>query len=367
MVSSLALLVEIFVGLASAVLCGFFCFGCVLQAAGSYFRRGSRGISDEIFRIFVSMIFVFPGQGSQCVGMGREVFSAFPSARAVFLEVDEALGENFSRRLFHGPQAFLTRTENAQPGLFAVCMAIFRSLEAEFGISLSVGSFAAGHSLGEYTALAAVGSLGISDGARLLRLRGRLMQSAVGEGCGAMVAILGLDWNGAVALAEEASRLSGEVCEATNDNSMHQVVLGGTRSGISRACALARAFGARRVIPLSVSAPFHCSLMSGCEGPMREALSEVCFRSPELPVISNVTARPLCDSAYISDMLVRQICAPVRWRESMQFFASVGGRSLLELGPGKTLCNLARGVIRACTSASTPEDLERVATFLSSR
>ena len=190
----------------------------------------------------MSMIFVFPGQGSQCVGMGREVFSAFPSARAVFLEVDEALGENFSRRLFHGPEAFLTRTENAQPGLFAVCMAIFRSLEAEFGISLSVGSFAAGHSLGEYTALAAVGSLGISDGARLLRLRGRLMQSAVGEGCGAMVAILGLDWNGAVALAEEASRLSGEVCEATNDNSMHQVVLGGTRSGISRACALARAF-----------------------------------------------------------------------------------------------------------------------------
>jgi [acyl-carrier-protein] S-malonyltransferase len=303
--------------------------------------------------------FVFPGQGSQAVGMGRELADAFAPARYVFEEVDEALGQRLSRLMFEGPEDQLTLTENAQPALMAVSLAVMRTLEQEGGLVLAeAADFVAGHSLGEYSALAAAGTFEIAEAARLLRQRGAAMQEAVPVGEGAMAALLGLDLEEAEAVAEAAAE--GEVCAAANDNAPGQVVVSGHKAAVERAVALAAERGARRSILLPVSAPFHCPLMAPAADVMAEALAEVTLQPPRVPVVPNVTAEPTSEPEALRRLLVQQVTALVRWRESVLAMRERGVDTLVEIGAGKVLCGLARRIERdlVAVPVGTPGELE---------
>jgi len=287
--------------------------------------------------------FTFPGQGSQTVGMGKALADAFPAARAVFEEVDAALGEKLSTLIWEGPGETLQLTENAQPALMAVSLATLRVLEAEAGISVARdAAFVVGHSLGEYSALAAAGSFSISDTARLLRTRGLAMQKAVPVGVGAMAALLGLDYETAVAVAEEAAQ--GEVCQAANDNGGGQVVVSGDKTAVERATEIAKGKGAKRAMLLPVSAPFHCRLMQPAADVMAKALSEVTVNRPVVPLVSNVLAAPISDPEEIRKRLVEQVTGTVRWRESVAYMAGQGVTHFLEIGAGKVLSGLVKRI-----------------------
>ncbi|HEY0352391.1 MAG TPA: ACP S-malonyltransferase [Enterovirga sp.] len=302
--------------------------------------------------------FIFPGQGSQAVGMGKALADAFPQARAVFEEVDAALSQKLSQLMWDGPAEELTLTANAQPALMAVSLAVMRVLEAEAGLDLQRdAAFVAGHSLGEYSALAAAGSLSVSDTARLLRIRGNAMQNATPVGMGAMAALLGLDEAAAGEVAREAAQ--GEVCDVANDNGGSQVVVSGLKSAVERAVALAPAKGAKRAVMLTVSAPFHCALMAPAAEAMRQALGEVTIRSPAVPVIANVEARPLTSPDAIRDALVRQVTGTVRWRECVAFMAGEGVNRFYEIGSGKVLTGLVKRIAAGASGAAigTPDDV----------
>jgi [acyl-carrier-protein] S-malonyltransferase len=307
--------------------------------------------------------FIFPGQGSQSVGMGKMLAAEFPQAAAVFEEVDDALGQKLSELMFEGPNAELTLTANAQPALMAVSMAVMRVLEAEAGLDLARDAqFVAGHSLGEYSALAAVGSFTLADTARLLRLRGEAMQKAVPVGEGAMAAILGLEFGPVAAVATEAARqlsLEGAVCQAANDNGGGQVVISGTKSAVEKAMELAKAAGAKRTLLLPVSAPFHCALMQPAAEAMAAALADVTIRAPCVPLVANVLAAPITDPAQIRQRLVEQVTGTVRWRESIAFMADHGVTTFIEIGAGKVLSGLVARIAPGATGASvgTPTDI----------
>lgn len=309
--------------------------------------------------------FVFPGQGSQAVGMGQALAEAFPAARMVFEEVDEALKQRLSRLMFEGPESDLTLTENAQPALMAVSLAVVRVIEAEGGVRLAdKGAFVAGHSLGEYSALAAAGALGLADTARLLKRRGQAMQRAVPVGEGAMAALLGLDLEAAteIAAAAVAAGEGEEVCAPANDNAPGQVVVSGHKAAVERAIAIAAERGARRSVMLPVSAPFHCALMQPAADEMAEALAKVDLAMPALPLVANVTARQVSDPETVRGLLVRQVTGMVRWRESVLYMKEQGVHELVELGAGKVLSGLARRIDRdlAAVSAGTPAEIEAV-------
>ncbi|PTM61741.1 ACP S-malonyltransferase [Phreatobacter oligotrophus] len=309
--------------------------------------------------------FTFPGQGSQAVGMGKALAEAFPAARAVFDEVDAALGEKLSAIMWDGPIETLTLTENAQPALMAVSLATIRVLEAEAGLDLKRdAAFVAGHSLGEYSALAAAGTFSIADAARLLRIRGNAMQAATPVGTGAMAAILGLEFDAVAAVAAEAAQ--GEVCQAANDNGGGQVVISGHKAAVERACELAKSKGAKRAIPLPVSAPFHCALMQPAADAMAEALSKVTVRAPVVPVVANVLAAPITDPAEIVRRLVEQVTGTVRWRECVAAMAGAGVTTFYEIGSGKVLSGLVKRIADGATGTAigTPDD---VAAFKAAR
>ena len=302
--------------------------------------------------------FVFPGQGSQTVGMGKALAEAFPQAKAVFDEVDEALSQKLSTLMWEGAAEELTLTANTQPALMAVSVASIRVLEAEAGLDLKQhAAFVAGHSLGEYSALAAAGSLSVSDTARLLRIRGNAMQNAVPVGQGAMAALLGLEYDAALEVAREAAE--GEVCDAANDNGGAQVVVSGHKSAVERAVAIAQTKGAKRAVMLAVSAPFHCALMQPAADAMREALDRVTVNTPVVPIVANVEAASITDPSVIRDALVRQVTGTVRWRESVAFMASQGVDSFYEVGSGKVLTGLVKRIAAGASSAAigTPEDI----------
>ena len=315
----------------------------------------------------MSIAFIFPGQGSQAVGMGAELAKAYAPARAVLAEVDEALGQSLSTLIWVGPEDQLTLTENAQPALMAVSLAIIRTLEAEKGLSLNESAaFVAGHSLGEYSALAAAGSFSLADTAHLLKTRGQAMQTAVPVGEGAMAALLGADLSQAQELAKAASQ--GEVCDAANDNAPGQVVISGTRAAIERAVVLAPKFGARRAVLLPVSAPFHCALMQPAARVMQEALSEVKISAPSVPLVANVLASAVSDPEAIRARLIDQVTGMVRWRESTLYMRDQGVDSLYEVGAGRVLTGLARRFEGfEARSVGTPEELEAAATALQAR
>jgi [acyl-carrier-protein] S-malonyltransferase len=305
--------------------------------------------------------FIFPGQGSQSVGMGKALADAFPQAKAVFDEVDQALSQKLSALMWEGPAEELTLTANAQPALMAVSLAAIRVLEAEAGLDLNKhAAFVAGHSLGEYSALAAAGSLSISDTARLLRIRGNAMQNAVPVGQGAMAALLGLEYDVALEVAREAAQ--GEVCDAANDNGGAQVVVSGHKSAVERAVAIAQTKGAKRAVMLAVSAPFHCALMQPAADAMREALAGVTVNSPAVPVVANVEAAPITDPAAIRDALVRQVTGTVRWRESVAYMAAQGVDSFYEVGSGKVLTGLVKRIAAGASAVAigTPEDVAAI-------
>ena len=303
--------------------------------------------------------FTFPGQGSQSVGMGRDLAVQYAEARAVFEEVDEALGQKLSDIMFNGPDDELTLTENAQPALMAVSMAIIRVLGAH-GVELSAhADYVAGHSLGEYSALAAAGSFSLADTARLLQIRGRAMQQAVPVGAGAMAALLGLEFDTANDIAQQAAH-HGEVCSAANDNAPGQVVISGSAAAVARAIDMAKEQGAKRAIELPVSAPFHCSLMTPAAEAMAAALAEVTINPPSTPLVANVTAEANTDPDLIRQQLVAQVTGVVRWRESVVWMAGQGVTSLLEIGSGKVLSGLAKRIDRGlnATALSEPADVE---------
>ena len=302
---------------------------------------------------------IFPGQGSQAVGMGRDLHDAFAAARAVFQEVDEALGESLSSLMFEGDESQLTLTRNAQPALMAVSLAAIRALEAEGAWRLEErAAFVAGHSLGEYTALAAAGCLALDDAVRLLRLRGEAMQQAVPVGSGAMAALIGADLTQAEAIAEEAA--GDEVCVVGNDNAPGQVVVSGATSAVERAVALAPDRGIRRAVMLPVSAPFHSPLLAPAAETMAAAFETVPFGPLDVPVVANVTARPVHAAADVPALLVRQVTAMVRWRESVLHMAADGVDTLIEVGAGKVLTGLARRIDRSlgASSVGTVADVE---------
>lgn len=304
--------------------------------------------------------FVFPGQGSQAVGMGKALADAFAPARAVFEEVDEALRQSLSRMMFAGDGAELRLTENAQPALMTVSMAVLRTLEEEGGLSVpATAAFVAGHSLGEYTALAAAGAFPVAEAARLLKRRGQAMQRAVPVGEGAMTAILGLDLDQVKTIAE-AVATGDRVCDLANDNAPGQVVLSGTSAAIEDAMAEARKQGAKRAMSLPVSAPFHCRLLKPAADAMAEALEAQALDVPAVPLVANVTARAEDDPERIRGLLVEQVTAMVRWRESVLYMKEQGVETLVELGAGKVLGNLARRIDPALSGRSiqTPADIE---------
>jgi [acyl-carrier-protein] S-malonyltransferase len=300
--------------------------------------------------------FVFPGQGAQTIGMGRDLADAYPAARAVFEEVDEALGEKLSDLIWNGDQDTLTLTQNAQPALMATSLAAMRALEAE-GITLERASFVAGHSLGEYSALAASGAISISDTARLLRLRGKAMQEAVPVGIGAMAALLGLDFAAATEVAAEAAQ--GEVCQAANDNDPGQVVISGHKGAVERALVIAKEKGAKRAVLLPVSAPFHCALMEPAAAVMAEALAQVTINAPSVPLVANVRAEAVTDADMIAGLLVEQITGSVRWRESVSWMAANGVTDIWEIGAGKALCGMIRRIDKAVATRNigSPADI----------
>jgi len=313
----------------------------------------------------MTMALIFPGQGSQAVGMGKALADAFPVARAVFDEVDAALGEKLTDIVWNGPAETLTLTENAQPALMAVSLAALRVLEAEAGLAVGRdAAFVAGHSLGEYSALAAAGALSVSDTARLLRIRGRAMQKAVPVGAGAMAALLGLDYEAAVAVAQEAAQ--GEVCEAANDNGGGQVVVSGHKAAVVRAVEIAKGKGAKRAMLLPVSAPFHCRLMQPAADAMAEALARVTITPPAAPLVANVLASAITDPAEIRKRLVAQVTGTVRWRECIAFMAQAGVDRFVEIGAGKVLSGLVKRIAEGAAGVSigTPQDIE---TFKASR
>lgn len=307
----------------------------------------------------MSKAFVFPGQGSQAVGMGQALAEAFAPARHVFEEIDDALSQKLSKLMFEGPDDELRLTENAQPALMAVSLAIVRVLGEEGNISLDdKAAFVAGHSLGEYSALAAAGSLAIADTARLLKLRGQSMQEAVPVGEGAMAALLGLDLDAAREVAEEAA--AGDVCDIGNDNAPGQVVLSGSTAAIDRAVEIAKEKGARRAVPLPVSAPFHCSLLAPAAEVMDEALGKTEIAAPSPTLVANVTASSVQDPPIIRRQLVEQVTGMVRWRESVLYMKEQGVDTLIELGAGNVLTGLTRRIDRELTgrSVQTPDDIE---------
>jgi [acyl-carrier-protein] S-malonyltransferase len=309
----------------------------------------------------MSIGFVFPGQGSQQVGMGRALADSSAAAREVFDEVDEALGQKLSTLMWEGPEDDLTLTENAQPALMAVSLAVVRVLMAEHGIAITTAAYVAGHSLGEYSALAAAGTFRLADTARLLKLRGQAMQRATPVGTGAMAALIGLDYEAAAMVARDAA--AGEICQPANDNAPGQVVVSGHRSAVERAIELARARGARRALLLSVSAPFHCTLMQPAAEVMAEALEDVAMQPPMVPLVANVTAGPLKDPEAIRSSLVRQVTGTVRWRECVSFMAGGGVSLFAELGSGKVLSGLARRIApdAEAVAAGTPEEIAALA------
>jgi [acyl-carrier-protein] S-malonyltransferase len=287
--------------------------------------------------------FTFPGQGSQAVGMGKALAEAFPAARAVFDEVDSALGEKLTAIIWDGPAETLQLTENAQPALMAVSIATLRVLETEAGFSVGRdAAFVAGHSLGEYSALAAAGGLSVSDTARLLRTRGLAMQKAVPVGAGAMAALLGLDYEAAMAVASEAAQ--GQVCQAANDNGGGQVVVSGDKAAVDRAVEIAKARGAKRAMLLPVSAPFHCKLMQPAANVMAEALAKATVNVPKVPVVANFSAQPVTDPKEIVKLLVSQVTGTVRWRESVGYLAANGVNKIVEAGAGKVLAGLIKRI-----------------------
>ncbi len=313
----------------------------------------------------MAVAFTFPGQGSQAVGMGKALSEQFAVARAVFAEVDEALGEKLSAMMFEGPIETLTLTENAQPALMAVSLAVTRVLEGEAGLDLAKeAAFVAGHSLGEYSALAAAGTFSVADAAHLLRIRGKAMQAATPVGTGAMAALLGAELLLAKEIALEAAQ--GEVCEAANDNGGGQVVLSGHKAAVERALEIAKAKGVKRAMLLPVSAPFHCALMAPAAEAMREALSTVAMSAPKAPVVANVLASAISDPAEIRQRLVEQVTGTVRWRECVAYMAGQGVTQFYELGAGKVLTGLVKRIApeAAGTAIGTPED---VAAFTAAR
>ena len=311
----------------------------------------------------MSIAFIFPGQGSQAVGMGAELAKAYPSARAVFAEVDEALGQSLSKVMWEGPEAELTLTENAQPALMAVSLAAMRVL-AEKGLRLPDRvAYVSGHSLGEYSALAAAGAISLADTARLLKTRGQAMQEAVHVGEGAMAALLGADLAQAQELAKAAA--DGEVCEAANDNAPGQVVISGAKSAVERALALAPKYGARRAVLLPVSAPFHCALMKPAADAMRAALASVEIKAPSVPLVANVLASPISDPEEIRARLVEQVTGMVRWRETMDYLKTNGVTTVYEVGSGRVLTGMARRLEGIdAKSVGTPDELEAAAAAL---
>lgn len=305
----------------------------------------------------MSRAFIFPGQGAQTIGMGRDLAAAYPAAKAVFDEVDEALGEKLSTLIWEGEQDQLTLTENAQPALMATSLAAMRALEAE-GVTISDAAFVAGHSLGEYSALAAAGAITLADTARLLRIRGRAMQEAVAPGDGAMAALLGLDFATASDVAAKAAQ--GEVCVAANDNDPAQVVISGHAAAVGRAVEIAKEKGARRAVMLPVSAPFHCPLMAPAADAMAKALSGVEINAPAVPLVANVLARPVSDPARIRELLVAQVTQSVRWRESVYWMAGEGGvAEFWEIGAGKALSGMIRRIAKdaATRQVGTPDEV----------
>ena len=329
-----------------------------LRAAAVRFRHGE---SLE-FELMSQLAFLFPGQGSQEIGMGKALADAFPAAKAVFAEVDEALGQDLSGLMWTGDLDTLTLTSNTQPALMAHSVAVMQALEAEFGITVKRAAFVAGHSLGEYSALTAAGSLALADTARLLRIRGDAMQSAVKPGEGAMAALLGAD----VAQAEaacQAGRSTGGACEVANDNAIGQLVLSGTKAAIDAACAYAQANGVKKAMALNVSAPFHCSLMQPAADAMADALADVTIKAPDVPLVANVSAMQTSDPEVIRKNLVTQVTGRVRWTESVQFMVGHGVTTTAEAGNGKVLTVMQRRIEKSLNgfTLGAPEDLEAFA------
>ena len=313
----------------------------------------------------MSLAFVFPGQGSQDVGMGAELAKAFPAAKAVFDEVDEALGQKLSAIMWAGPKETLTLTANAQPALMAMSMAVMRVLEAERGLKLAEKvKYVAGHSLGEYSALAAAGTFSIGDAARLLRIRGDAMQKAVPVGVGAMAALLGVGLDVARKIAADAAQ--GDVCDIANDNEPTQVVLSGHKTAVDRIAEAGKKHGLRRALPLPVSAPFHCSLMKPAADAMAEALSNVAMKAPVVPVVCNVLAAPISDPAEIRQRLIEQVTGTVRWRECVELMTADGVTKFCEIGSGKVLAGLVKRIAKdaQAVSVGTSADLDAAAALI---
>jgi len=309
----------------------------------------------------MSIALMFPGQGSQAVGMGRALAENFPAARQAFDEIDAALGEKLTTVMWEGPAETLTLTENAQPALLAVSSAALRVLESEAGFDVTrEAAFVAGHSLGEYSALVAAGSLAPADAARLVRIRGRAMQQAVPVGVGAMAALLGLEFEAAAAIAAEAAQ--GQVCQAANDNGGGQVVVSGDKPAVERAVELAKERGAKRAMMLSVSAPFHCALMQPAADAMAQALATTQVLAPKVPVVANVLARPVSEPSEIVRSLVAQVTGTVRWRESVAFMAHAGVKTFYEVGAGRVLSGLVKRIAAGAAgiAVGTPEDIAAV-------
>lgn len=305
----------------------------------------------------MSTAFVFPGQGAQTTGMGQALAEAYPAAKSVFEEVDDALGENLSQLIWQGDIETLTLTENAQPALMATSMAAVRALEAE-GVPFDRASFVAGHSLGEYSALAAAGTFTVADAARLLRTRGLAMQQAVPVGQGAMAAILGLDFDTATQVASDAAQ--GQVCQVANANDPAQNVVSGDKDAVERATVLAKEAGAKRALLLPVSAPFHCALMAPAADKMAQALSEVAMQAPSVPVVANVTASAVSDPAEIRDLLIRQVTGQVRWNASVEWMVAQGITEFWEIGAGKALSGMIRRIAKDATTRNiaSPNDIK---------
>ncbi|WP_116597071.1 ACP S-malonyltransferase [Primorskyibacter marinus] len=312
----------------------------------------------------MSRAFVFPGQGVQTIGMGQALAQAYPQAQAVFDEVDDALGEKLSTLIWEGEADALTLTQNAQPALMATSLAAMRALEAE-GVAMDAAAYVAGHSLGEYSALAATGAISIADTARLLRIRGKAMQEAVPVGAGAMAALLGLDFDTARAVAQEAAQ--GEVCEAANDNDPAQVVVSGHKAAVERAVEIAKEKGARRAVLLPVSAPFHCQLMEPAARAMAEALEDVEISNPSVRLVANVLAHDVANPETIRSLLVQQVTGSVRWRESVGFMAAQGVTEIWEIGAGKALSGMIRRIDKtiATRNIGTPDEVKAAAESLS--
>ncbi len=307
--------------------------------------------------------FLFPGQGAQTIGMGQALAETYPAAKAVFEEVDDALGEKLSDLIWSGEQDTLTLTQNAQPALMATSLAAMAALQAE-GVGVETAEYVAGHSLGEYSALAAAGTFSVGDAARLLRVRGLAMQKAVPVGQGAMAALLGLDLDTVTEVAAAAAQ--GQVCQAANDNDPAQVVVSGDKDAVERAVEIAKEKGAKRAILLPVSAPFHCALMQPAALAMKEALGQVAFREPKVPLVANVVAEAVTDPDRIRDLLVEQVTHSVRWRESVAWMAGQGVTETWEIGAGKALSGMVRRIAREVEvrAVGTPEDVKAAAESL---